>query len=308
MKNIKKLPHITGIYKITNLINGHSYIGQSKDIYNRFNSHHICDYQNKNNVQYNSQLYQAFRKYGIENFKVEILEQCKFSELDEREIYWIDFYNTFKNGYNMTRGGQFWSPKIFSAETEEKRRATREKNNSLKSENHPRAKLSNEQVISIRHRYKNGESVESIWKDFSTLYPSKDVFRRIILGSAYQSVEQLNTEDIRYTNAKFTKEQVLDIRTQYYTLNVSCAELAKEYGVTAKTISNICDRISYAHIKDDIPDLRERKNYRLTPDQVRAIRKSYSEGSSFSELSEKYHIGESAIRKCCNRVTYKNID
>jgi len=46
------------------------------------------------------------KKYGIENFKFEIIEECSDEEVDTREIYWIDYYDTFKNGYNLTRGGE----------------------------------------------------------------------------------------------------------------------------------------------------------------------------------------------------------
>ena len=68
MKNAKSLPHESGIYKITNLINGHSYIGQAKDIYNRYNKHHQYDYKNEKYSTY--PLYQALKNRNqiIEKF------------------------------------------------------------------------------------------------------------------------------------------------------------------------------------------------------------------------------------------------
>lgn len=57
MKNIKQLPKQAGIYLITNNINGHSYIGQAIDIYDRFNSHHIYDYKNPKCRCYNTKIY-----------------------------------------------------------------------------------------------------------------------------------------------------------------------------------------------------------------------------------------------------------
>lgn len=89
-----------GIYKITNLINGHIYIGQSIDIERRWYNHKHRHIHSKN-----SPLYQAFRKYGINNFQFEIIEECDISLLNEKEIYWIRYYNSFKNGYNATIGG-----------------------------------------------------------------------------------------------------------------------------------------------------------------------------------------------------------
>ena len=50
-------------------------------------------------------LYSAMNKYGVENFSVEEVEQCADSEAEEREIYWIDYFDSYGNGYNATKGG-----------------------------------------------------------------------------------------------------------------------------------------------------------------------------------------------------------
>ena len=71
-----------GIYKITNKINGHSYIGQSVNILKRWNKHRSFE---SSNAQY--PLYRAFKKYGIDNFIFQIIEECPVEKLDEREIY-----------------------------------------------------------------------------------------------------------------------------------------------------------------------------------------------------------------------------
>jgi group I intron endonuclease len=83
------------IYKTTNQVNGKIYIGQDK-------------YNNPNYLGSGMILHFAFKKYGIENFNKEILEECESKEtLNEREKYWINFYNsTDKNvGYNIALGG-----------------------------------------------------------------------------------------------------------------------------------------------------------------------------------------------------------
>lgn len=90
-----------GIYKITNLVNQHSYIGQSKDIETRWKRHKRTA-NNKNDKSYNYPLYKAIRKYGENNFSYEILEECSIEQLNEREIYWINFYHS---EYNQTLGG-----------------------------------------------------------------------------------------------------------------------------------------------------------------------------------------------------------
>lgn len=92
-----------GIYKITNLTNNKSYIGQSVDINKRWSRHRHDAFHNNHN--YNSHLYKSMRKYGLENFTFEIIEECLRVELNEKEKYWIHYYDSFYNGYNETLGG-----------------------------------------------------------------------------------------------------------------------------------------------------------------------------------------------------------
>ena len=89
-----------GIYKITNKINNHCYIGQSINIEQRWQGHR-SDW--KKGVCY--PLYLAFTKYGIENFSFEIIEECSLELLNEKEVYWIEYFDSFYNGYNQTLGG-----------------------------------------------------------------------------------------------------------------------------------------------------------------------------------------------------------
>jgi group I intron endonuclease len=96
---------MTGIYKITNILNNQIYIGLSVDIDKRW-ARHRSNYIDINNKEYEKTLYRAFRKYGIENFTFEVIEECSKEELANREIYWIAYYDSFSNGYNETPGGE----------------------------------------------------------------------------------------------------------------------------------------------------------------------------------------------------------
>ena len=90
------------IYKITNKINGKVYIGQTrKTIQERFQEH-----LKKAKIHTNRYLYDAMNKYGYNNFIITQIEECLDIKLDEREIYWIKYYDTYNNGYNLTTGGQ----------------------------------------------------------------------------------------------------------------------------------------------------------------------------------------------------------
>ena len=95
---------MVGIYKITNLINGQSYIGQSINIEKRWAQERQSAF-NTNYKSYNYPISRAFRKYGLDNFQFEVLEECLQSQLNEREKDWIIQYDTFYNGYNQTLGG-----------------------------------------------------------------------------------------------------------------------------------------------------------------------------------------------------------
>lgn len=119
---------MTGIYKYQNKINDKIYIGQSVNIEKRYQQHLQAakrkDERSKTGIDF------AIAKYGINNFIFEIIEECNPEQLDERERFWIEYFNSYKNGYNRTTGGH-----------------------SLQGEEHPRAILTKEQVWEIRELY-----------------------------------------------------------------------------------------------------------------------------------------------------------
>ena len=128
-----------GIYKITNKINNKSYIGQSIHIEERWKQH-------INLITTGEQLlYKAFRKYGINNFNFEVIELCPQTQLNEREIYWSQHYNTLTpNGYNMVECGD-----------------------SPSGENNPNSKYSTADIYNLRKRvYLDYESPENVLQDY----------------------------------------------------------------------------------------------------------------------------------------------
>lgn len=92
-----------GIYAIKNLKNGKYYIGQSKHVKRRWTEHKS---ELNNNRHINNHLQSSWNKYGYDNFEFILLEECKPHELDNKEKYWITFFNSYANGYNLDLGGQ----------------------------------------------------------------------------------------------------------------------------------------------------------------------------------------------------------
>lgn len=89
------------IYKITNRINGKIYIGKTEfSIEKRFKEHCKDAFRERNEKR---PLYAAMRKYGIKNFFIELIEET--NNPIEREVFWIEYFGSFKNGYNATLGG-----------------------------------------------------------------------------------------------------------------------------------------------------------------------------------------------------------
>lgn len=89
-----------GIYKITNLVNGKVYIGQSRDLHRRYLTH-LRELRQRKHINYHLQ--NAWNKYGENNFKFEIIEECLEKQLNDKETYWFNYYKP--NVYNLGNTG-----------------------------------------------------------------------------------------------------------------------------------------------------------------------------------------------------------
>lgn len=223
-----------GIYKITNKINGHSYIGQSVNIDKRIYAHKYSA-QCPQAHDYNTSIHQAMRKYGLENFEVEVLETLPEDKtlLNQREIYWIQFYNTYLDGYNETIGG--------------------ERGNMQHEETHNRAKLTREDVIDIRQRYANLERCAEVYEQYKDKI-GRSGFNKIWKGETWPSVmpevftperaeyHQLHTSNPGERNGRslLTDAEVLELR-RAYRQGASIKDLYEKYkdrGITYGSFGN----------------------------------------------------------------------
>ena len=100
--NIVGTEKVCGIYKITDINDMKCYIGQSVDIANRFTQHCRCGCGIK--TPKDNKLYAAMLKEGLDQFTFEIVELCPQEELNEKEKYYIDVYNSVNYGFNSQDG------------------------------------------------------------------------------------------------------------------------------------------------------------------------------------------------------------
>lgn len=196
-----------GIYKITNLVNNKVYIGKTNNSERRWADHQRLAFT-LNHKEYEKALYKAMRKYGLDNFIFEIIEELKdYSISEEREQYWINYYNSYNNGYNETLGGDGGSPKGHCL-----------------GELNGKAKLNKEDVILIRTKYAEGISKNECYELVKNKI-TKNGFAKVWLGQTWKDImpevfteenKKRNTSLGRSAGAKtkrlLSNEDVLNIR------------------------------------------------------------------------------------------------
>ena len=234
-----------GIYKITNLKNDKSYIGLSFDIKRRWKQHlgYAFNTSQEEVSLYHNKLYNAIRKNGKENFRFEIIEECEKEKLKEREIYWIKYYDTYNNGYNLTTGGDISGYDV----TEEK---------------HPNAKLTRKDVEDIRKRYANHErryEVYELYKDKIKLRGFIKVWQGVTWPNVMSEVFSEENKNFHKKNssmkyekngrAKLTVKDVKDIR-QRKKDNENFLDVYKDYEniVSKKYLYNVWSGINWKGI------------------------------------------------------------
>lgn len=213
------------IYCYTNLINSKKYIGQTINPEMRYSAHK-SNYQNPKNNEYNSLLHKAFRKYGFENFKYEILVQGidDINILNDLEVYYISKYNTqVPNGYNVEVGGKN-SPKPKTLEHRKK-------------EIWGQAKLTEEEVIELRKAYKAKKSPTEIYNQKYKERLHYNSFLNIWSGRRYGLIMPEVFEKGRHT--KLNANIVKQIREDRKTTNLSYDKLAEKYGISKGTVADI---------------------------------------------------------------------
>jgi group I intron endonuclease len=237
------------IYKITNKVNGKIYIGlTTTTVINRWLGHINASKSS------DKHLYCSMRKYGIENFLIETIDQTDdIKKLGELERYYIKYYDSTntEKGYNMTRGGE-----------------------SNQLDGNPRAKLTEEDVIRIREIYNECQlgttACYQLYKDRISF----SAFEKIYRGETWKSVmPEIYTKENKEKHKKIiaknnfigeknplslvTNDEVLEMRTYYS--NHTLSECYEKYGNKFKSKNSFRGALTKGYYDVPIYSKNEKK-------------------------------------------------
>ena len=271
---------VKSIYKITNKINNKSYIGQTNNINRRFQEHKV----QKNDSDGTSKLlHQAIKKYGLENFDFEVLEE-NIENYDAREQYWIAYYHTLsdEHGYNLTPGGS--SPPI------------------LKGANNPNTTHDISQVQEVIRLLRDTQlSSKEIGK--CTGYDDSAIIR-INKGIMWHD-DSLIYPIRKELTLDFNQDRALNIIYDLKYTKLTQKEIANKYGVGRTTVTAINNgknnrqpNLNYP-IRDKKTDRHSKTILMIDPKTGEVI----DEFTTAAEASQFVKVSRSAIQSCCSGNT-----
>lgn len=236
------------IYLIMNIINDKKYVGQTiQNGKRRFHAHKRVALKEKSQLP----LHRAIRKYGIENFRYEILEECdSIGALNAAESKWILELRTYgSHGYNCTTGGEGF---IVSDETKQKMSQSRI---GMKLSDEHRKAISEGIIGENNPFYGKTHSEETIEKIKKTLKGQMDGENNPFYGKHHseESKNKMSVSHIgkqvgeKHPRSKLTEKDVLEIRVAVEG-GTSRLELACKYGVGKTAIDKIVTRKTWSHI------------------------------------------------------------
>lgn len=258
------------VYKITNLVNGKLYIGKTNNINNRWNSH--CSEANLCRKRY--PLYLAMKKYGVENFKIEMLETLENEEkCFQRETYWIEFFKTnivkygHDFGYNLSDGGEGPSGHKDTPE-QKKRKSIRQTGNNNNFYGKTHSKESRKRISDARKgksisddaKKKISEKLRGKPKSEETKKRMSDAFtgrrytqkQRENMGKSKRGKPNYKKRGSKHHNAKTTENEVIEIRL-YWNNNNDIPKnkikyLIEKFRLTESTIKQIVYKKTWKHL------------------------------------------------------------
>ncbi|APQ72279.1 GIY-YIG nuclease family protein [Clostridium botulinum] len=272
---------MVGIYKIENIVNGKVYIGQSTNLKSR-KIHHKSELRCKRHP--NLYLQNAFCKYGEGNFRFEIIEKVDEQNLDEREIYWINYYNSTneKYGYNLESGG-----KKYKHHNERSKEIM-----SIKSKNAIRTQEWRNK-IGLAHK---GKIISE---------QTKLKLRKINLGKTHsnETKEKISKrmKGDKNRSAKLTNKEVRHIKMSMY-LDMSKYEILKLFGISNKTFCNIKGLNNWNHVAPELNHYIKNRNKLNKQLKIEEIIKLRNIGLTPMEIHKKLNIPTTTLYRILKEV------
>ena len=259
------------IYAITNARDCKKYIGQSVNIQKRWNEHRHALEQNKH---FNIHLQRAWNRG--DRFEFSVIEECGEEKLNEREIYWIAYYNTIDTqfGYNLCAGGNSTTGRVCTEETRKKisesNRGRKVSAETVKKRTATFKKNMEDPAYREKHHKKMsdiGKKRGSPWNKGRS--PSAEVRKKVSEKLKGRYVSEEHKEKLRalYSgsnslSAKLTEQDVVQIRLRFLSGERQC-DIHKDYPqITTQTLYDIVRNRRWKSVPNTIEELEEmEKNY-----------------------------------------------
>lgn len=237
------------IYLITNLTNGKIYIGKSVNPEGRWHDHKKVAFGGKEKYPDFSAIHTALRKYGVDNFNFEIIDELA-NEVEayraETQLILLSCSNLKEFGYNCNLGGE--GGIVPSEEVRQKL---------ITAQNRPHIKKIKSDAMKKRHQENPGFLAEiNKGNDYTRgrklTQKEKDnlskVFTGRVVSDSTKEKMSASASGEKSSQAKLTEKDVLEIRKKYMPGKYGYVKLSREYGVHDKTIRKIINRTSWSHI------------------------------------------------------------
>lgn len=269
------------IYIYTNKINGHRYVGQTNNIQLRYNGHKSDSY-NKNSHSYNYPLHNAIRKYGLENFKFEVIEEVKTrEEANKKEKEWIKELKSHisNGGYNITFGGDGHErEKITWEELKEKGKL-----------------FSGYEIEDIQQRLTREEKYDDIMK----IYEPR--LTRSFLSNINQGVNFKNPA-LDYPlkknfqgEGRFSREEIIEIKNEIKK-GIKYSEIAKKHNIKSQGFLSMVNKGKYYYDSNETYPLLI-KGCADKSWIKECLYEIIFSSESLTNIANKFNKSESTIRK-----------
>lgn len=285
------------IYMIENRINKKKYIGQTNDAKTR-KIRHWCNLRNNQHI--NNHLQNSWNKYGKKNFRFKIIEEnIPLDELDDRERYWIKYYDTYEGeGYNFTSGGNVLrgeeNPFYGKKHTEETKKIM-----SIKAKGHKRGlgrKLSKKTKEKLSKKHTGKKLSEETKRKISKATKGKN---NPFYGCTHteETIGKISGENHYKSQGSFETSLLLIEEAKDRKMTIK--ELSVKYNLSPNVVRNICNGEHWTtrHIsKEKLPNIN---GYAVTIEEAINILKDRKKYFSLSDLAKKYDISGTTAGTIC---------